>query len=52
MNTLPRLMLVTERARMQPDFIVALEAALRGGARFVQLRDKEMSDAALWSLSF
>lgn len=36
---LPRLMLVTLRESMQPTFADALEAALRGGARLIQLRE-------------
>jgi thiamine-phosphate pyrophosphorylase len=42
-TALPRLMLVTERRIMQPDFSAALEAALRGGARLVQLREKDLA---------
>jgi thiamine-phosphate pyrophosphorylase len=38
-RTLPRLMLVTLRAAMRPDFATALEAALHGGARLIQLRE-------------
>jgi thiamine-phosphate diphosphorylase len=39
--TFPRLMLVTQSNLMRPDFGTALEAALKGGARFIQLREKE-----------
>jgi thiamine-phosphate diphosphorylase len=42
--SLPRLMLVTDRHLMQPDFDSALESALHGGARLVQLREKNLSD--------
>ncbi len=42
MNTLPRLMLVTSRRIMQPSFATALEAALHGGARWIQLREKDL----------
>ena len=51
MSRLPRLMLVTQRDRMRPDFMVALEAALRGGARLVQLREKDLPDAELLPLA-
>lgn len=51
MNSLPRLMLVTQSARMRPDFLAALEAALRGGARLIQLREKELPDAELLPLA-
>ena len=40
--TLPRLLLVTDRHKMQPSFEAALEAALRGGARLIQLREKDL----------
>jgi thiamine-phosphate pyrophosphorylase len=50
-NALPRLMLVTQRERMQPDFLLALEAALRGGARLIQLREKELPDDELRALA-
>jgi thiamine-phosphate pyrophosphorylase len=51
MKPLPRLMLVTQRARIKPDFESALEAALRGGARLVQLREKELPHDELLSLA-
>lgn len=47
-TVLPSLMLVTQRARMKPDFLAALQSALRGGARFIQLRDKGLP----WQLVF
>lgn len=37
---LPRLLLITDSARMRPTFADALTAALRGGARLIQLREK------------
>lgn len=51
MKNLPRLMLVTQRARMKPDFASALEAALCGGARLIQLREKGLPDAELLLLA-
>lgn len=51
MNHLPRLMLVTQRARMKPNFESALEAALRGGAQLIQLREKDLPAAELFSLA-
>ncbi len=51
MRSLPRLMLVTQRARMKPDFESALEAALCGGARLIQLREKDLLDDELFSLA-
>jgi thiamine-phosphate pyrophosphorylase len=51
MYSLPRLMLVTQRNRMKPDFFTALNAALRGGARLMQLREKELPGAELFSLA-
>jgi thiamine-phosphate pyrophosphorylase len=49
--TLPRLMLVTNRRLMQPSFAAALEAALRGGARWIQLREKELAPHELMELA-
>ena len=51
MNNLPRLMLVTQRARMKPDFSSALEAALYGGARLIQLREKDLPDDEMLALA-
>ena len=39
--TLPPLLLITERRCMAPSFESAIEAALRDGARLLQLREKE-----------
>ena len=39
---LPRLMLVTSRARMKPNFASALAHALEAGARFIQLREPDL----------
>lgn len=44
-------MLVSQRARMKPDFESAIEAALRGGARLIQLREKDLSDDELLELA-
>lgn len=41
--TLSRLMLVTDHRLMQPSFDAGLEAARRGGARLIQLREKELA---------
>jgi thiamine-phosphate diphosphorylase len=51
MKPLPRLMLVTQRARMKPDFETALEAALHGGAQLIQLREKDLPDDELLDLA-
>jgi thiamine-phosphate pyrophosphorylase len=44
-------MLVTNRRIMQPSFEAALEAALRGGARWIQLREKELEPQNLMELA-
>ncbi len=49
--TLPRLMLLTDRTRMQPSFEVALIAAMRGGARLVQVREKDLSPREVLALA-
>jgi|APEBP8051073058_1049385.scaffolds.fasta_scaffold06204_2 thiamine-phosphate diphosphorylase len=49
--TFPRLMLVTQSSLMQPDWNAALEAALVGGARLIQLREKDISGEELVSLA-
>jgi thiamine-phosphate diphosphorylase len=49
--TLPRLLLLTDVARMQPSFEVALIAAMRGGARLVQLREKTLPPRDVLSLA-
>lgn len=51
MIALPRLMLVTQYARMKPDYLTALEAALHGGARLIQLREKELAETELLLLA-
>jgi thiamine-phosphate pyrophosphorylase len=51
MRNLPRLMLVTQCARMKPNFESALEAALRGGAPLIQLREKDLSENELLLLA-
>lgn len=48
---LPRLMLVTQSSLMQPDFSVALEAALEKGARLIQLREKDETPSKVLSLA-
>jgi thiamine-phosphate pyrophosphorylase len=40
-------MLVTHSGVMRPDFALSLEAALRGGARLVQLRETAMQGTAM-----
>lgn len=42
---LSRLMLITQRARMKPNFQTALQAALEGGARLIQLREPDATTA-------
>ena len=37
---------------MKPSFEAALEAALRGGARFIQLREKDLSPREVLDLAF
>jgi thiamine-phosphate pyrophosphorylase len=52
--TLPRLYLITDRARAADggrDVVQAVEAALQGGADFIQCRDKSMPDRERWSLA-
>ncbi len=44
-------MLVTQSSLMQPDWHAALEAALVGGARLIQLREKEVSGDQLLQLA-
>lgn len=39
---LSRLMLVSDRRAMTPHFLTALQSALEGGARFFQLREKDL----------
>lgn len=41
--TLPRLLLITDRRKMRPTFEAALAAALGGGARLIQLREKDLT---------
>jgi thiamine-phosphate diphosphorylase len=48
---LSRLLLVTDRYRMKPNFESALTAALRGGARLVQIREKDLSGDELLPLA-
>lgn len=48
---LPRLMLVTQSSLMQPNFLDEILAAVEGGARLIQLREKEMEGAELLGLS-
>jgi len=49
---LPRLMVITQSDLMGSGFELALLQALRGGARWVQLREKEASPRALLEMSF
>jgi thiamine-phosphate pyrophosphorylase len=49
--TLPRLLLITDRHSMQPSFEAALEAALSGGARLIQLREKDLLARRLLAVS-
>ena len=51
MKSLSHLMLVTQRARMKPDFETALEAALHGGAQLIQLREKDLPQDELLALA-
>lgn len=48
---LPRLMLVTQSPLMQPDFQSALEAALKGGARLIQLRERGLPSSKVLLLA-
>ena len=48
---LPRLLLVTDRHQMRPSFEGALEAALRGGARLIQLREKDLTPREVFQLA-
>jgi thiamine-phosphate pyrophosphorylase len=49
MQQLPRLMLVTHSGVMSPDFALSLEAALRGGARLIQLRESALQGTSMRS---
>jgi thiamine-phosphate pyrophosphorylase len=49
--TLSRLLLITDRHLMAPSFEAALEAALRGGARRLQLREKDLTARGVLSLA-
>lgn len=44
-------MLITDAAKMRPNFDVALLSALRGGARLIQLREKSLSPREVLSLA-
>lgn len=44
-------MLITSRRIMQPSFEAALEAALDGGARWIQLREKDVAQRDLMELA-
>lgn len=48
---LPRLLLITACQHMQPNFEAALEQALRGGIKLVQLREKELEAQQLRALA-
>lgn len=48
---LPRLLLITNRHAMQPSFDAALESALRGGARLIQLREKDLTGREMLALA-
>lgn len=47
---LPPLYLITDRHQASPDLDTALEAALRGGVKLVQLREKDLPAAQLHPL--
>lgn len=49
---LPRLLLITDRTMMQPTFDVALLSALRGGARLIHLREKNLTAREVLALVF
>jgi thiamine-phosphate pyrophosphorylase len=48
---IPRLMLITQGHAMRPSPLLALQNALQGGARLIQLREKELSDDQLRRLA-
>lgn len=48
---LPRFLLITDSARMRPTFTAALAAALRGGARLIQLREKNRAAHEILALA-
>lgn len=50
--SLARLLLITDRTLMQPTFEVALLSALRGGARLVHLREKDIAPREVLSLVY
>ncbi len=47
----PRLIVVTQRELMRPAFELAILSALRGGARWIQLRDRELPPRELLALA-
>lgn len=50
-EALPSLYLITDRSvPKEGDLLGALEAALRGGVRFVQFREKDLTPRARWEL--
>ncbi len=49
--TLPRLLLLTDRRRMKPGFEIALLAALQGGVRWLQLREKDLAPREIVDLA-
>jgi len=48
---LPRLMVITDRNLMEPDFESALQAAIRGGARLIQWREKDLPSEGVLPLA-
>lgn len=48
---LPRLYLITDRKIAAPDLFSALESALKGGVRLVQLREKDLSPSELRNIA-
>ncbi len=51
MRELPRLYAITDREKYGEDFLGTLERVLKKGIKFVQLREKELPDAELYSLA-
>lgn len=51
-ETLPRLIVITQRSLMQPSWEVALLSALRGGARLIHLREKDVAPREVLALAF
>lgn len=48
---LPRLLVITDRHLMRPSFDAALKMTFRGGARLIQLREKDLTGREYFNLA-